>query len=235
MQLFFIHNIRIRICNHLDLENLGMEYALSFHYCPHSLAKAISLGPLLIQLHRSQFKQILTEILQLPTHTYANVTLLIKDQQEDTLLLLQQYFKVVDAAGGIVIKDDQILMIYRARGWELPKGKLERGERAEQAAVREVQEECGVKAIITDPFYTTWHFFHEDSSSMLKRTTWYLMNCINDLDMAPQQEEAIEQVAWVTPQELNLLSTNMYANTRLLLRAFQNKQMLKQTGYAQDN
>jgi len=50
------------------------------------------------------------------------------------------------SAGGLVVLDDQVLLISTQGGnrWQLPKGHLELGESAEQAAVREVREETGV-------------------------------------------------------------------------------------------
>ena len=61
--------------------------------------------------------------------------------------------QVILAAGGVVRRgsnDDRIAVVYRQRhnDWSLPKGKLETGERFEEAAVREVHEEIGCRAEI---------------------------------------------------------------------------------------
>ena len=54
-------------------------------------------------------------------------------------------FNVMVAAGGLVLNDKkEILFIYRGTKWDLPKGRREIGERLEETAVREVEEECGV-------------------------------------------------------------------------------------------
>ena len=58
---------------------------------------------------------------------------------------LKDKFKVVEAAGGIVEKDGKLLMIYRRKMWDIPKGKLDKGETIQECAVREVEEETGVK------------------------------------------------------------------------------------------
>ena len=57
-------------------------------------------------------------------------------------------FDLIEAAGGIVQNDQkQMLFIYRLNKWDLPKGKVEKGENFEQAAIREVEEETGVNTL----------------------------------------------------------------------------------------
>ena len=52
------------------------------------------------------------------------------------------------AAGGVVTnKEGRVLFIFRNNKWDLPKGKLEKGESLEAAALREVEEETGVKGL----------------------------------------------------------------------------------------
>jgi len=55
--------------------------------------------------------------------------------------------KLIMAAGGILERDGQILLVQRPRyeDWSLPKGKLDRGETPLQAAIREVREETGYR------------------------------------------------------------------------------------------
>ena len=57
----------------------------------------------------------------------------------------QKHFKIIEAAGGIVSNNKQEkLFIYRLDKWDLPKGKIEKGEAIKTAALREIEEECGI-------------------------------------------------------------------------------------------
>jgi 8-oxo-dGTP pyrophosphatase MutT (NUDIX family) len=53
----------------------------------------------------------------------------------------------IKAAGGVVMRDGRVALVHRPRydDWTLPKGKLDPPESFEQAAVREVQEETGLR------------------------------------------------------------------------------------------
>ena len=65
------------------------------------------------------------------------------------------------AAGGVVTnKKGKVLFIYRNNKWDIPKGKLKKGESLEGAALREVEEETGVKGLKLENFLkTTYHIF----------------------------------------------------------------------------
>ncbi|MTI19599.1 NUDIX domain-containing protein, partial [Fulvivirga sp. RKSG066] len=111
-------------------------------------------------------------------------------------------FKVIKAAGGVVRKGDKILMIYRLKKWDLPKGKLEKKEKIGEAAKREVEEECNVKVELKEKLCTTWHTYTMKRKKVIKRTTWYNMKVLKDKKMQPQVEEDIEEVRWMTPKEV---------------------------------
>jgi 8-oxo-dGTP diphosphatase len=53
----------------------------------------------------------------------------------------------VEAAGGVVVRDGKVALVHRPRydDWTLPKGKLDPGEPFEAAALREVEEETGLR------------------------------------------------------------------------------------------
>ena len=117
---------------------------------------------------------------------------------------LKSRFKKIKAAGGLVVKDGKVLMIHRLQRWDLPKGKLERDEETDVAAVREVEEECGVNVKLVSKLCHTWHTYLNEGSQTLKKTTWYLMECTDDSQMKPQVEEGIVDVRWLGEVELEV-------------------------------
>lgn len=229
MQTFFLHNILIRILHKLDLLKMGKMYDLACNYYPTNPLPSFSpTTDILIQTKMHHLPQLLDEIAQITPSKPRSITILVSEQA-DIRLVLKQYFKLIKAAGGIVNKGEQILMIYRAYNWDLPKGKIEKGESKLNAAVREVNEECGVKVIAKAQFCTTWHAFQADQTNILKGTTWYLMDCVDDTHMAPQEEEDIEHVAWIDIDKLAPILENTYTNIKLLLHAYQNNRHLMRT------
>ena len=69
-------------------------------------------------------------------------------------------FKIIKAGGGVVKNNnDQILFIYRLKKWDLPKGKLDKGETIRDCAKREVEEETKVKVNLKQKIISTWHTY----------------------------------------------------------------------------
>lgn len=108
----------------------------------------------------------------------------------------------INAAGGVLyrFKDSlaEILLIKRNGFWDLPKGKVEIGESIEDAAIREVEEETGVKKIsIRSYLCETYHEYVQKGVSYGKTTYWYLMDSNGfDEDTKPQIEEGITDTEW---------------------------------------
>ena len=109
-------------------------------------------------------------------------------------------FKIVKAAGGLVVNEEnKILMIFRRGKWDLPKGKLDKGETLEQCAVREVEEETGLTNItLQSPLIITYHTYHEGSKFVLKESYWYNMKVSGIQNLTPQTEEDISAIKWAT-------------------------------------
>jgi ADP-ribose pyrophosphatase YjhB (NUDIX family) len=124
--------------------------------------------------------------------------------------LIKKPFKIIKAAGGLIKKDDRFLMIYRLKKWDLPKGKLDEGEKSKIGAVREVEEECNISVTLGPKVCTTWHTYVYNHKSILKKTKWYLMDCVDDSAMAPQLEEDIEDIRWMTTEEVKVALENSY-------------------------
>jgi 8-oxo-dGTP pyrophosphatase MutT (NUDIX family) len=125
---------------------------------------------------------------------------------------VKKQFRIVEAAGGLVMKDEKFLMIFRLGKWDLPKGKLEKDEKTIEGAVREVEEECAVKVFPEGKVCATWHTYVHEGRKILKKTTWYLMECTDDSQMKPQIEEDIEDLRWMTETEVEQALKNSYGS-----------------------
>ena len=80
-------------------------------------------------------------------------------------------FTLIPAAGGLVTNSKgEFLLIHRKGKWDLPKGKLDRGESVEAAAVREVEEECGIQGVqLLEPLVATYHTYPYKDGTALKK------------------------------------------------------------------
>jgi 8-oxo-dGTP pyrophosphatase MutT (NUDIX family) len=139
---------------------------------------------------------------------------------ENVVKGFKKEFKIVEAAGGIVTKKDKYLFIYRLKKWDLPKGKLEKKEKVEIAAVREVEEECNVKVELGPKVCKTWHTYTRNGKNHLKKTSWYHMTLKEDKKMKPQKEEGIEKVIWVNKVELRTVLLTTYRSIRYVMKKF---------------
>ena len=137
---------------------------------------------------------------------------------------IKSRFTVIKAAGGIVVKDDKALFIFRLGKWDLPKGKFDKGETPAQCALREVEEECGIKVKLGPKIINTWHTYTQDRKSILKKTYWYVMESTNDSGMKPQKEEGIVDIRWMGHQEAKTALINSYPSMRYLFKQFLKKQ-----------
>jgi 8-oxo-dGTP pyrophosphatase MutT (NUDIX family) len=140
---------------------------------------------------------------------------------------VRSYYKLVKAAGGVVTKADQVLLMYRLGRWDLPKGKLDDGERSKQAAVREVEEETGVLVERGERICTTWHTYTHNENRILKRTKWYAMICLDDSDMQPQIEENIDEIKWMSRREAQNALKHSYSSIRYVFDEFLRKVLVE--------
>ncbi len=183
---------------------------------PEENAFAMMKGKVLV---RNADKDLEKAMLLLRQHTFTEpLTLVLQvDEYKKAKNSVKSMFKIVKAAGGIVEKGEQILMIYRLGKWDLPKGKLEKGESMEIAAVREVEEECGVQVMRHQKIATTWHNYTMNGKAILKKTKWYRMTLLDERNMQPQTEEDIERVQWMTENEVSESMTNSYLSIAFVI------------------
>ncbi|MEO6287751.1 MAG: NUDIX domain-containing protein [Dyadobacter sp.] len=157
-----------------------------------------------------------------------SVTVATREKSEVEDKIKSQY-KVIKAAGGVVVKEGKWLFMFRRKKWDLPKGKLDKGENSKTAAIREIEEETGVKALVRDKICTTWHTYTLNNNRILKRTKWYLFDCLDDSQMSPQVEEQIEKLDWYTQSEAKSLLINSYSSIRYVVDSLAKAHNIKES------
>ncbi|MFS4482171.1 NUDIX hydrolase [Hyunsoonleella sp. 2307UL5-6] len=136
--------------------------------------------------------------------------------------LLKKFLKKapnVIAGGGKVYNDKgKVLFIFRNGKWDLPKGKAEKNETIEETAIREVEEETGVKGLkIVKPIETTYHMFKRRGRYRIKITYWFEMKTSFDGKLYPQEKEGITKVKWLGNKKIKKALENSYANIKILI------------------
>ena len=113
------------------------------------------------------------------------------------------------SAGGIILEDGRVLAI-RVRNllgdevWTFPKGHLDPGETAEQAAVREVLEVTGWKCAILRPLLTARYSFLRGGEQVAKDVRWFLMRRDGG-DGKPTTPDEVLEIRWLTLDEAGRL------------------------------
>lgn len=140
------------------------------------------------------------------------------DDVEQLFSDFASHYNIIEAAGGLVFNANQeMLLIFRRGTWDLPKGKIDKGETKEAAAVREVQEETGLQNLtLGDLRHTMYHTYREGRQRILKRTYWFEMHT-TDADLTPQAEEQIEKAEWWQLEKFLASELPVYASIRALL------------------
>ncbi|MDB5278666.1 MAG: hydrolase [Ferruginibacter sp.] len=130
-----------------------------------------------------------------------------------------KHFTPIEAAGGVVQNDkNQLLFIYRLAKWDLPKGKVETGEHIEKTALREIEEETGLKHLtLHSKIGETYHTYNAYGKHFLKTTHWYFVTCSAKQKMIPQTEEDITAIEWVNPNKMDLQLNNTYPSIKDIL------------------
>jgi len=122
-------------------------------------------------------------------------------------------FVIIEAAGGLVKNNaGAVLFIYRNDKWDLPKGKIEPNEAIEQAAMREVKEECGIEneLLMVRKIIVTHHLYAFNNQRVLKHTHWFEMLSSKAEQLTPQIEENITAVEWLHQAESYKVWNNTY-------------------------
>jgi 8-oxo-dGTP diphosphatase len=107
----------------------------------------------------------------------------------------------VEAAGGVVLRPGEdgieLCVVHRPRygDWSLPKGKLDAGETFEEAALREVEEETGLRCELGRELQSSQYV---DSKGRPKIVRYWLMEAV-DGEFQPNDE--VDELRWMTPHE----------------------------------
>ena len=142
----------------------------------------------------------------------SGVYLILTPTPKNLFRSIKKLFKIIKAAGGFVNNEEnKYLFIFRNGKWDLPKGKLEAGEKPKKAAKREVEEECGILVNETgSKICKTWHLYELNGQKIMKRTSWYFMKAYNQQKMKPQLDEGITKVKWIAPGDFPKITKNTY-------------------------
>jgi len=135
---------------------------------------------------------------------------------------LKQDIRYIKAAGGLIKNDSgAYLFIFRRGKWDLPKGKIDAGERPDEAALREVEEECGLKiSEIKTELDSTYHFYLQDQELILKRTHWFRMRSRGEQVLIPQESEDITEARFIASTDLALVRGNTFASIEKVMQNF---------------
>lgn len=151
--------------------------------------------------------------------TEAEAAVILTNKVEHYWSIFREQFAWIEAGGGLVENEKgEWLFIFRRGKWDLPKGKLDEGESINACAIREVEEETGLRnAHIVEDLGKTWHAYHEHGKFWLKQTNWYKMKVSGPQNLVPQTEEDITSIKWLSPAMLDEVKNNTYPSIKEVL------------------
>ncbi len=127
------------------------------------------------------------------------------------------------SAGGVLARPSangwEVCLVHAGRYWGLPKGHIEPGERAEQAAVREISEECGVplsSLAVAARLPSSEYVYRRAGRLTFKLVEHFLVTAPAGTTVTPQPGE-IDEVAWLTIDQASARAS--FADTRTALNA----------------
>jgi 8-oxo-dGTP pyrophosphatase MutT (NUDIX family) len=161
------------------------------------------------EISNSALKSLLHEIAKPEFHA----GIIWNDDLEKLKNVFFKHFKFIEAAGGVILNSKkELMLIFRKGKWDMPKGKLDKGESLEDCAVREVEEETGLSGIKLGRKLTeTYHTYTEFGKHILKESHWYRMKYSGSKEPVPQTEEGITEIKWVPLSRLDDYKKNTYA------------------------
>jgi 8-oxo-dGTP pyrophosphatase MutT (NUDIX family) len=211
----YIHNLEIRIKqgpvvrNKVRFKSVHSKWDINFLINDQCI--------LVTGENEFDVNNILKSLIDSKTRVFKRLTFIVDDLSLFKDFMINE-FKSVPAAGGLVRKHGELLVIKRHGLWDIPKGKIEKGEKKKDAAVREVEEECGVKVKLGEKIGKTLHLYKMKGKYAFKYTHWYRMTILSEKDMKPQKSEGIEDVRWMSQEEVSKMDN--YASITGILETY---------------
>jgi 8-oxo-dGTP pyrophosphatase MutT (NUDIX family) len=142
--------------------------------------------------------------------------------KEDEWQLFLSDKLIIEAGGGMVFNPKgELLMMFRRGQWDMPKGKLDKGETIEACALREVEEETGISNLrLCGKLQTTYHTYSFQGKTVLKPSHWYKMEYAGAEDLVPQIEEDITELRWVDKVEAAELAQKAFPSIREMIKKY---------------
>ena len=142
---------------------------------------------------------------------------IIEDKNPEKILEeIISEFKYIEAAGGLVRNSNQeFLVIERLGVWDLPKGKMEKGEKPLESAIREIEEECNVSGIeMVRELQSTYHTYRLKSKFIVKKTYWFEFAYHGSETPKPQQEEDITFAGFIKEDRISEIMASTYPSIK---------------------
>jgi 8-oxo-dGTP pyrophosphatase MutT (NUDIX family) len=130
----------------------------------------------------------------------------------------KKFIRVMAGGGAVWNEQHELLFIHRRGKWDLPKGKLDQGETIEHCAVREVEEETGLRSpVILSKLITTYHIYRESGKHILKESTWFEMLADGRQELVPQVTEDIHAIKWIGKESWGQVLEDTFPSIRDVL------------------
>ncbi len=177
----------------------------------------------LISRYTGKMKHLLNHIDLLEKSTKYKAVIIEHHEPDILIGDFTNLYKIISAAGALVINElGEYLMIHRLGYWDLPKGKIEKEESIQIAAVREIEEETGASDVqLKDSILTTYHTYKIKKKRILKRTYWFHATAPKQ-DLLAQAEENIEQATWLDYTQFDESSEPIYQNILDVIHSYKN-------------
>ncbi len=180
-----------------------------------------------IVIYHDGLKTLKARLLEWVEKDTANTPIFIITSHPDkTFAVLFKLHNFIEAAGGLVEHDGKYLIIKRNGMWDIPKGKLDKGESIEECAVREVEEECGIENPKIDfHIVNTYHTYYYKGKPTIKKTHWYAMKYEGTGELIPQKKENITKAKWCKIPEIDEKFKSTFGSLKEVITVFKRKSL----------